>query len=81
VTHHGLALNVDCDLGWARIAIVPCGIKGRPVGTLAAVAEAARVRAGRGPGQGEAPLPAVSVATSKRWLLAAFEDVFGCRCQ
>lgn len=33
ISQHGLALNVDCDLaGFA--AIVPCGIRDRPVGRL-----------------------------------------------
>ncbi|MEB3234192.1 MAG: lipoyl(octanoyl) transferase LipB [Cyanobacteriota bacterium] len=33
VSQHGLALNVDCDLG-GFAAIVPCGIGDRPVGRL-----------------------------------------------
>ena len=34
ISQHGLALNVDCDLG-GFAAIVPCGIRDRPVGRLA----------------------------------------------
>jgi lipoyl(octanoyl) transferase len=33
ISQHGLALNVDCDLG-GFAAIVPCGIAERPVGRL-----------------------------------------------
>jgi lipoyl(octanoyl) transferase len=33
ISQHGLALNVDCDLaGFA--AVVPCGLRDRPVGRL-----------------------------------------------
>ena len=38
VTMHGLALNVDADLGWFG-QIVPCGIDDRGVTTLAAEAD------------------------------------------
>jgi len=37
VTSHGLALNVDVDLGWFE-RIVPCGIRDRGVTSLARVA-------------------------------------------
>ena len=33
ISQHGLALNVSCDLRGFE-AIVPCGIRGRPVGRL-----------------------------------------------
>ena len=33
ITQHGLALNVTCDLEGFK-SVVPCGLKGRPVGRL-----------------------------------------------
>ena len=55
ITQHGLALNCNCDLGWAqadgpsgaapgRRSIVPCGIKDMPVGTLTDVLREVRSR-------------------------------------
>jgi lipoyl(octanoyl) transferase len=38
VTTHGLALNVDIDLGWFE-RIVPCGLPGRGVTSIAALTD------------------------------------------
>ena len=60
VSMHGLALNVDCDLSHFGL-IVPCGLAGRPVTSLAKELAAA----------------APSVAEVKRGLAAAFARRLG----
>lgn len=76
VTFHGLALNVAPDLSHFQ-AIIPCGIQGRPVGSVAQLLAAGRAPAGGPPAAGgaEGPYGALMLA-ARNAMLASFQDVF-----
>ena len=51
VTYHGFALNVDIDLSWFEL-IIPCGLAGRGVTSMAALLPNAPDTRERRPGGG-----------------------------
>ena len=63
VTMHGIAINVNCDLA-AFDAIVPCGLAGRRVCSVASCG-------------GDATAGSPSFQRARAAFLAAFCDVFG----